>query len=90
MVGLNPKEFSELTPQISLKIESAVHDNHSYRFMIKNQFSVIALNLWLNGIEIGSTSKHAAILKHAVILQSLCLSDFRNTIQRKRLKLMFL
>ena len=33
--------YSELTPQISLKIESAIHNNHPYRFMMKTQFSVI-------------------------------------------------
>merc|ERR1719474_707175 len=29
----------------------------SYRFMVRNQFPVIALNLWLNAVEIASTSK---------------------------------
>jgi len=32
----------------------------SYRFMIKQQFPIVALNVWFNGIEIGSTSKKAA------------------------------
>jgi len=29
----------------------------SYRVMVKNEFPIIALNVWLNGIEIGSTAK---------------------------------
>ena len=44
----------------------------SYRFMIKNQFPVIALNLWLNGIEIGSTSKRNTAAKYAASNMKSC------------------